>query len=115
MVQMQGEARNMDAWQSFAHPLGFIRLILLVDWDPIGVFGHARAMTEYDGYAHGIYDLLASDASQEDLVAHLHWIEVKTMEVRGNSNMALPAIAAKLREVFDTARANQDRAHGTKI
>ncbi len=41
---------NAD-WQSFGTPLGFIRLVLLVDWNPIGVFGYPKAMDEYDIYA----------------------------------------------------------------
>lgn len=83
-------------------------MILLVDWDPIGVFGHVGAMDEYDSYAVGIYDLLCSDASQEELTAHLRRIEVVRMEVRGNKTMPLSAVAAKLRVAFDTARADQE-------
>ena len=100
---------NAGDWERFAHPLGFIRLILLVDWDPIGIFGHAGAMTEYDGYAMGVYDLLTSNASQEELVAYLRRIEVENMEVGGNPSLALSAVAVKLCDAFDTARADQAR------
>lgn len=101
--------KTIADWQRFTGPLGFIRLVLLVDWDPIGVFGYERAMDEYDAYASGIYDLLCSDASQEDIVAHLRQIEREHMGVRGNSLMPREAVAAKLRQVFDTARAEQER------
>ena len=105
---MQRRNRDMNGWERFASPLGFIRLILLVDWDPIGVFGHAGAMDEYDSYAVEIYDLLLSDASQEELVAHLCQIERERMEVRGNPNVPLSAVAAKLRDAYETARADED-------
>ena len=29
---------------------GFVRLVLLVAWDPIGILGYAGAMNEYDSY-----------------------------------------------------------------
>ncbi len=105
---MQTKNTAINDWERFSHPLGFIRLILLVDWDPIGIFGHAKAMDEYDSYSIGIYDLLISDASQEELVAHLRQIEKERMEVRGNPNMTLSAVAAKLRDAFDTARVDED-------
>ncbi len=103
---MRGNYRTNADWARFAEPLGFIRLILLVDWDPIGIFGYIGAMDEYDSYAVGIYDLLCSDASQEELIIYLRRIEVERMEVRRNSTMPLSAVAAKLRTAFDTARSN---------
>ncbi len=95
-------------WERFSHPLGFVRLILLVDWDPIGVLGYAEAMDEYDSYAVEVYDLLVADASQEELAAYLRQIEKERMGVRGNPSMALSAVAAKLRAAYDTARGDQD-------
>ena len=65
-------------------------------------------MDEYDSYAVGIYDLLSSDASQQDLVSHLRQIEKERMGVRGNPNMPLSAVAAKLKAAFDTARADAE-------
>ncbi len=67
-----------------------------------------RAMDEYDRYAVEIYDLLCSDASQEQLISHLRQIEVERMGVRGNPKMSLSAVSAKLRDVFDTARAGEE-------
>lgn len=100
--------RNIGDWERFSHPLGFVRLVLLVDWDPIGIFGYAGAMNEYDSYAEEIYNLLVSDASQEDIVAHLRQIEVECMGVRGNSSLALSIVAWKLRTAFDIARTYQE-------
>ena len=101
---MKTKYRTISDWEHFGDPMGFIRLILLVDWDPIGVFGHPGAMDEYDSYAVGVYDLLSSDASQQELVDHLRWIEVKLMGVGSNLDMPLIGVAAKLKEAFDTAR-----------
>ena len=101
---MKTRYRTISDWGRFGDPMGFIRLILLVDWDPIGVLGHPGAMDEYDSYAVGVYDLLSSDASQQELVDYLRRIEVERMGAGGNLDMPLTGVAAKLKEVFDTAR-----------
>ena len=100
-------------WDRFATPMGVIRLILLVDWDPIGVFGYAGAMDEYDGYAVDVFDLLASDASQEALVTYLRRVEVERMEVKGNPFTPLAAVAAKLRLAYDNAVADSEDYYQT--
>lgn len=96
-----------NGWASFAHPLGFIRLVLLVDWDPIGIFGHVGAMDEYDDYAVEVYDLLAADASEDDLVSYFHQTQSKQIGVRGKSSADLAAIASKIRRAYNTACADQ--------
>ncbi len=58
-------------WIPFAHPLGFIRLILLVDFDPIKMFGEPGAMDEYDRYAIKVYDLFQSGAGPAEIAAYL--------------------------------------------
>ena len=98
--------RIREDWQRFSNPLGIIRLILLVDWDPIGVFGHPETMDEYDRYALEAYDLLQSDASAETVTAYLREVETEQMEVRGNPNLA--AVVDKLRRAYDTAREAQE-------
>ena len=101
---MQTKYRTSSDWERFGDPMGMIRLILLVDWDPIGVFGHPRAMDEYDSYAVDVYNLLSSDASEQELVDYLRRTEMERMGVGGNVNMPLIGVAAKLKEAFDTAR-----------
>lgn len=96
--------KNTSDWQIFGNSLGFVHLVLLVDWDPIGIFGHEGAMNEYDTYALHVHDLLCSDASQEELTTYLRWVERELMGVGGNPDMPLSAVAAKLRDVFDTAQ-----------
>ena len=44
-------------------------MVLLHDWDPIGVQNVPEAHDEYDSYVSGIYQLLASGASDERIVS----------------------------------------------
>jgi len=53
-----------------------IRSILMRDWDPIGVGEIPEAWDEYDGYIGGIYRLLYSRASVEEVALHLHEIVI---------------------------------------
>ena len=45
---MNHKTRSDNDWEPFAHPLGFVRMMLLVDRDPIGTLGEPGAMDEYD-------------------------------------------------------------------
>lgn len=56
-----------------------IRQVLLVVWDPIGVFGAEGAEDEYDSYAPGVYGLLKRGASKEEIINYLHEIETDRM------------------------------------
>jgi hypothetical protein len=94
-----------SAWDMFGNSLGCVRLVLLVDWDPIGIFGIPEAMDEYDTYAGKIHNMLGAGASQDDLVAYLRFVQSELMGVGSNPDMSLIAVAAKLRSVFDTASA----------
>jgi len=57
-------------WKAFATLEGHIRLILLVDWDPIGVFGIPEAMDEYDSYVKTVIAKLQRGATVAD-ISHL--------------------------------------------
>lgn len=57
----------------------FIGLILLVDWDPIGVFGIPATEREYARYIPGIRDLLFSYPPVEAVADHLYTIEREQM------------------------------------
>src|SRR2546422_882097 len=56
-----------------------IRHILLHDWDPIGVADVPEAQDEYDSYVGGVYRLLASHCSADEMIDHLLKIESQTM------------------------------------
>ena len=90
-------------WRSFANTLGVIRLVLLVDWDPIGIFGIPEAMDEYDAYAVNVHNMLSTGTSQEDLVSYLRFVQLQSMGVRGSSDPQLLEVAAKIQTVFENA------------
>ncbi len=75
---------------------GGIQRILLQEWDPIGVKDIPEAKDEYDAYVGGVYRLLATGASPQEVAEHLAEIEVTTMELpRRNTEAVLP-VAEKL-------------------
>ncbi len=104
---LQGRAnrtiRRRD-WEPFETPAGIVRLILLIAWDPIDVAGLSGAMDEYDTYAEDIIALLEAGATAEELTAHLRGIERDWMNIK-RERPDLPAVAAKLRHVYDRASA----------
>jgi len=64
--------------------LNKVKRVLLVDWDPIGIKNLPDAMTEYDGYAPGIYQLLMTSRSADEMYEHLRWIVVDRMGLDEN-------------------------------
>jgi hypothetical protein len=56
-----------------------IRAVLLRDWDPIGINDVPEAQDEYDSYVGGVYRLLASGASEDQLIEHLRRIETTSI------------------------------------
>jgi hypothetical protein len=57
----------------------FIGLILLVDWDPVGVFGIPATEREYAQYVPGVHELLLSYPRVEVVADHLYRIEREKM------------------------------------
>lgn len=56
-----------------------IRKALMQDWDPIGVKAVPQAQDEYDSYIGGVYRILASSRSEEELIEFLLSVETKHM------------------------------------
>jgi len=73
-----------------------IRQVLLQDWDPIGVSEVPEAQDEYDSYVGGVYRLLASGASEDEIIGHLYRIEADTVGMPVADREALRAVAGKL-------------------
>ena len=73
-----------------------IRQVLLRDWDPIGVSEVPEAQDEYDSYVGGVYRLLASRASEDEIIEHLYRIESDTMGMPAADREGLKAMARKL-------------------
>ena len=75
---------------------GSIREILLRDWDPIGINDVPEAQDEYDSYVGGVYRLLASHCSTEQVVDHLAKIESQTMKLGTANREHLTHVANQL-------------------
>lgn len=101
MPQPNNTMKANSDWRSFSNSLGVVRLILLVDWDPISIFGYAGAMDEYDRYAVKVHEMLWAGASQEALAAYLRFVQRELMETKGKSDAQLLEVAAKLQSVSE--------------
>jgi len=95
-----------DAWRPFATLHGFVRLVLLIDWDPIGILGYYGAMDEYDSYANDICRLIQEGATRDMLVAHLDGIEKQQMGVRGE-RVIQKEVAEKLLAIHKAIQQNE--------
>lgn len=73
-----------------------IRQVLLHEWDPIGVRDVPEAQDEYDSYVGGVYRLLASGASEDEIVDHLWNIETVIIGLPGLDRTKLLPIARRL-------------------
>lgn len=74
-----------------------IRLVLLRDWDPIGVHDKPAAQDEYESYVGGVYRLLASGATEQQIAEHLWRIEKDTIGLPATDSSKLLPVAKKLR------------------
>jgi hypothetical protein len=75
-----------------------IGLVLLHDWDPIGIQDVPEAQDEYDSYVAGIYRLLVSGATEAEIGEHLCHVEQDRMGLSPKRARAM-TVAAKLREL----------------
>jgi hypothetical protein len=95
-----------DDWRPFSTLHGFVRLVLLIDWDPIGILGYSGAMDEYDSYANGICRLIQEGATRDMLIAHLDRIEKQQMGGLGERAVQTE-IAEKLLEIYKTIQQHE--------
>jgi hypothetical protein len=70
--------------------------VLEQDWDPIGVKDESEARNEYDAYVEGIYRLIVSRATVQQLAEHLARIEAEQLGLVNANAAALMHIAEKL-------------------
>lgn len=61
-----------------------VRLILLEEWDPIGINDVPEAQDEYDSYISRICEMLRCGCSTVDVYKHLRWIESEHMGLDGD-------------------------------
>ena len=94
----RSQERRKD-WYPFDNPLGRIRLILLVDWDPFGIFEYPGASDEYDSYAVKVYEMAQANASREAVTNYLSGF--KTGQRKQPYDLSLDAVVDKLFLVFE--------------
>jgi hypothetical protein len=80
-----------------------VRLILLSDWDPLGVSGILPAENEYDAYVDEVLHLV-KHANHQAVAQHLHDIETKRMGRAGDMERCL-ATAVRLHALRPPGRA----------
>lgn len=66
--------------------------VLLEEWDPIEVVDEPLARAEYDSYVGGVYRLLASGASAEQIAQHLLRIEMDRLDLHSVPERRLPTL-----------------------
>jgi len=60
-----------------------IDVVLLHDWDPIGVAHVPQAQDEYRGYVRGVYDVAVQTRSAQAVAEHLVKMEREHMGLSG--------------------------------
>jgi hypothetical protein len=90
--------------QRFSEIQAGIRQILMSKWDPIGINDVPEATDEYYGYVGGIYRLLASAATDEEISKHLQNIETESMGMTNASGEPLLPEANRAEVVTELQR-----------
>ncbi len=81
--------RFQHDWKPFQNLEGLVRLIVLVDWDPIGVLWQGlENMDEYDDWIRGIFEFVKSGASQEAITDYLLRFDLRGKGVPERAVMA---------------------------
>jgi hypothetical protein len=63
----------------FSEPQAKVRQILLEDWDPHDAFKRPEAHGAYNAWVRPLWDLIASGATEEQVMEWLHEREKETM------------------------------------
>jgi hypothetical protein len=95
-----------DDWKPFRSLLGVVRLVLIIEWDPIGVFGYRDTLDEYDNYAWSVVKLLRANAREDEIEGHLLRLEKEELGLGRVDHTNRRRVARKLIEV--AARMKED-------
>jgi len=95
-----------DDWKPFSTLYGFIRLILLVDWDPIGVFGLPGALDQYDRYMDDIYKIVVEHGSKYDVIRYLVQVQTERIGMHVRHDV-LENVVDKIFNVVDAVALHQ--------
>ena len=77
-----------------------IRIVLLTEWDPIGVSHIPEAQDEYDSYVGEVHRLLITHVDRHGLFLRLWQIETEHMGLSGNRQRT-EAVADRLLRLRD--------------
>ena len=89
-------------WVPFQSLEGMVRLALITNWDPIGVFGYPGTLDEYDNYVPEIVELLNQKASAQDMERSLRSLAESKMGVHLTENQ-LKINASTSKKLIDVA------------
>ena len=72
---------ELNEWRVWWKYFGFteLRHLLLLWWDPIGVYGDPAAVDEYDHYVDQLGRMLSDVASEEQVAAYLGCVSSQEM------------------------------------
>ena len=82
-----------------------LRDLLLIWWDPIGVYGEPEARDEYDAYSGTVARLLREGGREPEVAAYLREVETDRITVAGDAELA----ARKIVEWHDQILRQLDR------
>lgn len=88
--QDPGSELPIEQWRSWWRHGGVAELeaLLLLWWDPLGVYGEPEARDEYASYVPQLAGLLRSGAREADVAAHLRAIETTEIGTAGQADLA---------------------------
>lgn len=85
-----GSQLSIVQWQSWWRHNGVRELeaLLLLWWDPLGVYGEPEARDEYASYVPQLAGLLRSGAREADIAAHLQAVGTAEVGAAGEADLA---------------------------
>jgi hypothetical protein len=92
---------SKDDWKPFSNLEGQCRLVLAVDWDPLGVFGLPGSLGQYDRYVAGLLELLHARAPHSRICNYLRSIQQDQMEMPLNEEK-IARVSKRLCNIADT-------------
>jgi hypothetical protein len=86
----------LGQWRTWWQRRGLRELeeLLLVWWDPCGVYGEPEAQDEYESYVPRLATLLRAGAREAEVAEHLRALETAEIGAAGESELAAARIVA---------------------
>jgi hypothetical protein len=103
---------DLETWQAWWKNFGAIELghLLLLWWDPIGVYGARGARDEYNGYSGKIARMLREGADAATIATYLGQVVETSMGLRSSPELET-AVAERVIEWYERAMASYE-THG---